>query len=217
MGIKNYLREVLYNLGITQAQLADEVGLSRQQVSNIMNGKSSITQELMEFLHCKYDVNINYLLFGKGNMFNVKSDELVSSLNKKLEEFPTFSSKLYFLIDYFNRKPNISEERLAELIYNNKLPTFYELNEIKKAYSVSMDVFVSDEEAPKVFAKLTEREESVLMYLSNGLTNKEIAEQMNVTSHTVKAHVSAILRKLDSKSRIEAVIKYQKSLKNGNV
>ena len=44
------------------------------------------------------------------------------------------------------------------------------------------------------------------MMLSEGLLNKQIAYELNVSEATVKAHVSAILQKLDVDSRTQAVI-----------
>ncbi len=51
----------------------------------------------------------------------------------------------------------------------------------------------------------TEKENEVLRYLVKGLNNKEIGERMFVTSHTVKAHIASILRKLNVTNRTEAV------------
>ncbi len=54
--------------------------------------------------------------------------------------------------------------------------------------------------------ELTEREEEVLYYLTQSLTNKEIASILDITHHTVKAHISAILRKLRCKNRTESAL-----------
>lgn len=52
----------------------------------------------------------------------------------------------------------------------------------------------------------TMRELEVLNLLAEGLTNKAIARQLNISEHTVKFHVNAILNKLDAQSRTEAVV-----------
>jgi DNA-binding NarL/FixJ family response regulator len=55
-------------------------------------------------------------------------------------------------------------------------------------------------------ASLTPQQVRVLMMLSEGLLNKQIAYELNVSEATVKAHVSAILQKLGVESRTQAVI-----------
>ncbi len=53
---------------------------------------------------------------------------------------------------------------------------------------------------------LTDREQEILTYLSKGMTNKEIASELCISRHTVKAHISEILRKLNLRNRINAAI-----------
>jgi DNA-binding NarL/FixJ family response regulator len=55
-------------------------------------------------------------------------------------------------------------------------------------------------------ATLTPQQVRVLMMLSEGLLNKQIAYELDVSEATVKAHVSAILQKLGVESRTQAVI-----------
>jgi DNA-binding NarL/FixJ family response regulator len=55
-------------------------------------------------------------------------------------------------------------------------------------------------------ASLTPQQVRVLMMLGEGLLNKQIAYELGVSEATVKAHVSAILQKLEVDSRTQAVI-----------
>lgn len=67
----------------------------------------------------------------------------------------------------------------------------------------------SDTESAALMARmatLTPQQVRVLMMLSEGLLNKQIAFQLGVSEATVKAHVSAILQKLGVESRTQAVI-----------
>jgi DNA-binding NarL/FixJ family response regulator len=70
--------------------------------------------------------------------------------------------------------------------------------------SVAVDKVVDD--AAKRLARLTPQQMRVLMMLSEGLLNKQIAYELSVSEATVKAHVSAILQKLGVESRTQAVI-----------
>jgi DNA-binding NarL/FixJ family response regulator len=67
----------------------------------------------------------------------------------------------------------------------------------------------ADDDTRDLVAKLstlTPQQVRVLMMLSGGLLNKQIAYELGVSEATVKAHVSAILQKLGVESRTQAVI-----------
>jgi DNA-binding NarL/FixJ family response regulator len=57
---------------------------------------------------------------------------------------------------------------------------------------------------------LTEREREVLDLIAGGSTNREIAEQLFLSPHTVKEHTSSLYRKLQVRNRAEAVQKAQR-------
>lgn len=58
---------------------------------------------------------------------------------------------------------------------------------------------------------LTVRENEILRHLSMGLHYKEIADQLEISTSTVRAHLHTIYGKLHVQSRTEAVVKYLKS------
>jgi len=55
--------------------------------------------------------------------------------------------------------------------------------------------------------ELTPREREVLQLLAQGLPNKSIAQKLDISDHTVKFHVNAIMTKLGAQSRTEAVVR----------
>lgn len=57
---------------------------------------------------------------------------------------------------------------------------------------------------------LSEREREVLSLIAAGSTNREIAEQLFLSPHTVKEHTSALYRKLGARNRAEAVQRAQR-------
>jgi DNA-binding NarL/FixJ family response regulator len=65
-----------------------------------------------------------------------------------------------------------------------------------------MTVFGRQEEAPAT--PLSPREREVLTLIASGATNREIAERLYLSPHTVKEHASSLYRKLGVKNRAEA-------------
>ncbi len=66
-----------------------------------------------------------------------------------------------------------------------------------------MTVFATRSDDPAT--ELSSREREVLSLMAGGATNKEIADRLFLSPHTVKDHTSALYRKLGVRNRVEAV------------
>ena len=60
---------------------------------------------------------------------------------------------------------------------------------------------------PELVESFTPREDEVLALLAEGLSNRKIAKRLEISEHTVKFHVNAILEKMDADTRTEAVVR----------
>ena len=50
---------------------------------------------------------------------------------------------------------------------------------------------------------LTKQEKRIIQLVADGARNKEIADKLNISAHTVKAHLSSIFRKTQARNRVE--------------
>jgi len=71
-----------------------------------------------------------------------------------------------------------------------------------------MTMFAPKAEQPAPL--LTEREHEVLDLIAAGSTNREIAQRLFLSPHTVKEHTSVLYRKLTARNRAEAVQRAQR-------
>jgi two-component system response regulator DesR len=77
-----------------------------------------------------------------------------------------------------------------------------------RAVGMGMTMFAPMAQQPEPL--LTEREREVLALIAGGSTNREIAERLYLSPHTVKEHTSALYRKLQARNRAEAVLRAQR-------
>lgn len=55
--------------------------------------------------------------------------------------------------------------------------------------------------------ELTKQELCILELVAQGLINKEIAQKLNISTATTKAHLESIYKKLNVHNRVQAVVK----------
>ena len=68
-----------------------------------------------------------------------------------------------------------------------------------------MSLSTNAEKFDKIY--LTQRELEVLRHLILGKSNSEIAKELIITPHTVKAHIKSIFEKLSVHDRVQAAVK----------
>ncbi|MCH4890435.1 response regulator transcription factor [Acidaminobacter sp. JC074] len=99
----------------------------------------------------------------------------------------------------------VKESTTAEIV-----EAIHSVHEGKKYLDKSlMEMMFNKYKDPKdqsVFKDLSKRELQILFYVSKGLNNKEIADELFISESTVKNNVSRILKKMDFKDRVHAAI-----------
>lgn len=66
-----------------------------------------------------------------------------------------------------------------------------------------------ESDGPVTLDRLTARERDILRLLADGLSDRDIATALTISSRTVESHVSSILRKLEVRNRAEAARRYR--------
>jgi DNA-binding NarL/FixJ family response regulator len=125
---------------------------------------------------------------------------IMISANEKLEII--HQAKTFGALGYISKSATIETIRQA---INTVLDgdTYFpeELNTLKS--SIANELL----DITKSVSELTPQQYNVLQMIKQGLLNKQIAYDLNITEATVKAHVTAIMRKLGVNNRTQAVMK----------
>jgi len=105
------------------------------------------------------------------------------------------------------RPPRNWFEPVSRLAREPKLPPTTLAAEIKRYFQSFFDLSATGE-LEKDLSHLTGREHEILISLSKGFTDKEIADALGISVWTVHGHVKKVFEKMGVHSRTEAVIKY---------
>lgn len=127
------LRLIRERIGITQAELGEKLGIQFQHVSKYERGETVPTWENLTKLIELYDVNINWLLAGKGTMFlspgsysihgeddlhavrDLESDSQIEEIIRELKKDFDLKALIYDYIKSY-RKLRVTTSKLQEKI-----------------------------------------------------------------------------------------------------
>ena len=87
MNVGNRLKKIRKAKGLTQQALGEFINVSKQAVANVESGHSNPSLEFISKLIENLNINSNWLITGKGEMFNPpKFEDVEDSLTSKVEE-----------------------------------------------------------------------------------------------------------------------------------
>lgn len=103
-----------------------------------------------------------------------------------------------------SRMLTIHYEQMIDTVVNNKVWTYPELTAaiIKDKNKKSLNSYAKS----LIDSRLTDKEKETVYLILEGLTNDAIASKLDITTRTVKAHVSSIFTKLHVSDRISLVL-----------
>ena len=107
---------------------------------------------------------------------------------------------------YLDVADPVTRRRMAALVKADpEIALVAEAEEADVVVSERVIATAAPATVPREGAALTPRELDVLRLVAQGLGNKEIAADLDLSTHTVKYHLASVLAKLGVRSRTEAV------------
>lgn len=157
--------------------------------------------------YCRANCIKTYLVDGLLYMILILSSDLE---NNKREVFNYLREAIYYSIDNSYLMPYVLEGdkllNIISILKSDKNTTL--TNSEKKFINKLLDI--DKIKNNKSVELLSSREKEVLEILSEGLSNKEIGENLNISTATVKTHIIKIYSKLNVSNRIQAIEKAKK-------
>ena len=132
------LRLIRERIGITQAGLGDKLGIQSQHVSKYERGETVPTWENLIKLTESYDVNINWLLTGEGEMYIDLKPRYPLSEDQVSQIFKDGDEKLGEIVNILQLT-----EKLKDAIYEH-LKTFQTVNQATEQFHKIVDELLVD-------------------------------------------------------------------------
>jgi len=129
--IASRIRGIREALNLTQKQLAERLNISGPTISDFENGKHPPNFEFIYNIYLEFHVNLYYLLYGEGEMFEERGGPLSQRLdrlckqNKDVHRLLEYFSKSeiirYFILSQFKGKMLIEKELIEkEIVEDNE-------------------------------------------------------------------------------------------------
>ena len=124
--IASRIRAIRESLNLTQKQLAQRLNVSGPTLSEFENGKHPPNFDFIYNIYKEFHVNLYYLLYGEGDMFEERGGPLSLRLDRLckqnpdicrlLEYFEKSSIVRYYLLSQFNAKMLLEKELIEKEI-----------------------------------------------------------------------------------------------------
>lgn len=202
--VQTRLKEILLNIGFKNAHLLFAQTLNQANSILIKNSASFALVDLglpdgngIDFIEIlkKYDPTITILVISAWSNEDMILKALAAGATgyvlKERDDIEISLAIKSVLRGGAPIDPFIAQKILRMLQINENIPSINHKNDVKQNDEVE---------------SLSKREHEILILVAQGLSNKEIAEQLCISRHTVESHIKHIYRKLAVCTRTKAIV-----------
>lgn len=152
------LKKIRQNLNLSQEAFAESLALSRAGIAAVEADKNKFSQDVLYKLANNFNVNLNYLVSGTGQMFfnNCENTHVFIKNEQSILQFKNWGKRLsQVLVENdetpyaFSKRTGIKESRLEKFLLDSVEPTVSELNAIKNNVDISVDWLLYGETVEK--------------------------------------------------------------------
>lgn len=110
------IKEIRKKEGLSQQKFADKLGIARGNIAAYEVGKNSPSDAVISLICSKFNVNKEWLLTGKGDMYDVPEDEVAAVVSDLLEESNPFYDIIISIMKSYKKMDDTSKAALNTLI-----------------------------------------------------------------------------------------------------
>ena len=201
----------------TKVMIADDHSLIREGIKQLLefDGSIEVISEAANGVECldKLENHIPDILLLDINMPEKNGLEVLDEIKKKEYDVKVLILTVHNELEYLLRAVDIGvdgyilkDSRSDELKMAIRFILSGE-NYIQASLIPALNNRLANRDIDKdKIDLLTKRELEVLIQVANGMINKEIATNLNISERTVKNHVSNIFKKIDVSDRTQAAV-----------
>lgn len=124
------IKEIRKELGLTQQEMADSIGVSKQYFSKVENGLTELSKEKIVLLCEKFNISINWLLMNKGFMY-LGEIEQYKGFKENIEKLLNSNERLNLFCKYY-------------MAINDVIKAKYKKATMEDILDVSKIIFISE-------------------------------------------------------------------------
>lgn len=114
--MKDRIRKIRKDADLTQEKFAERLGIKRNTVATYETGKSEPMDNIIVSICREFNVNREWLLTGKGDMYDVPEDEVAAVVSDLLEESNPFYDIIISIMKSYKKLDDKSQAALNSLI-----------------------------------------------------------------------------------------------------
>ena len=113
--MKERIKQLRNSLGLTQQKFADRLGLKRQTIAAYEVGNIEPSDSTLLLICKEFEVNKDWLLTGKGDMYDIPEDETAAVVSDLLEEDNPFYDLIIRIMKTYKKLDDKSQTALKNM------------------------------------------------------------------------------------------------------
>lgn len=112
------IKEIRKSLNLTLEKFGEKIGMKKNSVSQLENGKNSVTEQVIISICREYNVDYMWLKSGEGEMFKNNDDDALAAIDRIMTGENEFHKKLlkWVATSFNDEELQLLEKKIDEFI-----------------------------------------------------------------------------------------------------